>query len=461
MEESGKMLVNFRFENYLSFNHVNTFTMTLGKSKLHQKNILKNGPIDLLKFAAVYGANASGKSNFTAALSFAQKIIVQGIDTQIVTHLYNRNHVENKQRGSRFEFEILLNERIYSYGFSILLSKSKIMEEWLYDITSNEIEIFTRREELNINYDYLTFDKKSRIRLEVYAEDTAGNDTSLFLTSLNKGKNIIMTEDGNRLFTDLHNWFSHILEVIEPNQTTKEFGLTYQDQAFLDKLGEYLKNSDTGVTKVLLEQTNERLKGLPIDFEKQLKERIISDFEKQQKSSKKKTRALIRTPESMYIFNKNEEEVEIFELKFEHGLDKVKYSLNEESDGTIRLVELFSVLYNSKEKVFVIDELDRSLHPLLTYDFVQKFIDHPLNNQLIISTHEDRLLDLTLLRRDEIWFVKKDHAGDSVMYSLEDYKERFDKNIMNAYLDGRYGGIPQILQTFPAAFPKNNNQEGA
>lgn len=445
------MLVNFRFENFLSFSELTTFTMTLGKSKLHKENILNNDSINLLKFAALYGANASGKSNFINAISFAQSIILKGIESQPISRLYNRNQLENKDKQSKFEFEIMIGNKIFAYGFSILLSKAKIEQEWLYDVTSTETEIYTRSEEVTMNFDYLNFDDKSRTRLEIYSEDNVNNETTLFLTSLNKGKNKMVTMDGNTVFSDLYDWFNNVLEVIAPNETTSEFGMTYHDKTFLGKLGEYLKNCDTGVETVLLEETQETLKGIPLGLEKKLREKIISDFENLHDKSEMKKKALIRTPESMYIFSYEDNRVITSELKFNHGVNKINYSLNEESDGTIRLVELFSVLYNHKEKVFVIDELDRSLHPLLTFDFVKKFLEKE-NNQLIISTHEDRLLDLSLLRRDEIWFTKKDYRGNSILYSLEEYKERFDKNILNAYLDGRYGGIPEIGKIFPNIF---------
>ncbi|WP_282667979.1 AAA family ATPase [Lactococcus cremoris] len=455
------MLVNFRFENFLSFNQMNTFSMTLGKTKLHQRNILKNDSIDLLKFATVYGANASGKSNFISTISFAQDIILNGLNNVAISNMYNRNDEANSQRVSRFEFEILLDSKIYSYGFSILISEMKIVEEWFYDITNKEIEIFSRSNDVIFNYDYFNFDENSKLRINVYSQDISSNRTDLFLTSLNKGKNEIMTEDGKALFKDVFNWFSNTLEVISPDEVTKEFGLTYQNQEYLDKLGKYLKNSDTGVTKVLLEKTEDSMEGMPVSLDKQVRNKILQDFVESENESKKvKLSAMIRTPKSIYIFEKSGDELITFELKFVHSKDNVKYSFNEESDGTIRLVELFSVLNNQKEKVFVIDELDRSLHPILTYDFVKKFLLKDGTNQLIISTHEDRLLDLSLLRRDEIWFVNKDDKGNSLLYSLEDYKERFDKNIMNAYLDGRYGAIPKIISNFTISDSDYYMEEG-
>lgn len=450
------MLVNFRVDNFLSFNEISTFTMTLGKSKLHQRNIIKRDPINLLKFAALYGANASGKSNFVDSIKFARKFIVDGIPNHPISGLYNRNHENNKYRDSSFEFELVISGKIYSYGFSINLNEARVSKEWLYDITDSETEIFTRSNELNINYDYMKFTEVDKNRLAVYAEDMLGDNNSLFLTVINKEKKALVSENGDRILNKLYDWFMNVLEVISPDDTTEEFGMTYHDEEYLNLLANYLKNSDTGINKVILEETSESLKGIPRVIEKSIRDKVRSDFEK---SNKKHMRALMRTPESLYIFNNKDGEITTSELKFIHVDNNIKYTFSEESDGTIRLVELFSVLNNLKEKVFVIDELDRSLHPLLTHDFIKKFLSSDAIDQLIISTHEDRLLDLSLLRRDEIWFVSKDESGDSSLYSLEEYKERFDKNIMNAYLDGRYGAIPDIVNKFPEILVKNRVME--
>ena len=134
-------------------------------------------------------------------------------------------------------------------------------------------------------------------------------------------------------------------------------------------------------------------------------------------------------------------------MKFKHK-NGTLYSLAEESDGTVRLIELFSVLFHNDEKVFVIDEIDRSLHPLLTYNFIESFKKQKSINQLIVTTHEDYILNFNLLRRDEIWFVDKNFEGNSNIFSLEEFKERFDKNISTSYLNGRYGGIPNLSCLF-------------
>ena len=109
------------------------------------------------------------------------------------------------------------------------------------------------------------------------------------------------------------------------------------------------------------------------------------------------------------------------------------------------------MLLDKNDKTFVIDELDRRLHPCLTYQFVKTYLQICKNRniQLIVTTHESRLLDFDLLRRDEIWFVNKDKNGESDLYSLEEYNERFDRKIDKAYLEGRYKGVPIFTTVYP------------
>ena len=138
----------------------------------------------------------------------------------------------------------------------------------------------------------------------------------------------------------------------------------------------------------------------------------------------------------------------------EIGAEKEKYALNigEESLGTIRIFEyapiLFDVLKNGK--VLFIDEIDRSLHPLLVKHLVKIFLNektNPNGAQLIANTHDTNLLDLDLLRRDEIWFAARDDkTGSTEMYPLSDFSPRKTENVEKAYLLGRYGAVPFIAE---------------
>ena len=119
--------------------------------------------------------------------------------------------------------------------------------------------------------------------------------------------------------------------------------------------------------------------------------------------------------------------------------------------GTVRILDLLEILIAGEGKTYVIDELDRCLHPSLTYKFVENFLKmaEEKNIQLIVTTHESRLMDFDLLRRDEIWFIDKKKTGESDIYSLEEYNARFDQKIDKAYLEGRYGGVPIFSTIFP------------
>lgn len=143
-------------------------------------------------------------------------------------------------------------------------------------------------------------------------------------------------------------------------------------------------------------------------------------------------------------------EPETTTLVLKHGKSLFDFSFKEESDGTKRLFDLMDMLMNKKEDmVFVVDELERSLHPKLTEHFLKLFMKAHENDkvQLIFTTHEDTIMDQEIFRRDEIWFVERDKDNTGNIYSLDRFKERYDKKLSKAYLDGRYGAIPVFNQS--------------
>ncbi|MDE5780723.1 MAG: AAA family ATPase, partial [Lachnospiraceae bacterium] len=150
-------------------------------------------------------------------------------------------------------------------------------------------------------------------------------------------------------------------------------------------------------------------------------------------------------------------ETNISKLLFKHGNDETSYEYGEESDGTQRIVELLDIILNDdKEKVFIIDELDRSLHPKMTIKFVETFLNFSknTNTQLIITTHESNLMDLDILRRDEIWFAEREKDNTTTLYTLEKFKVRYDKVVSKDYLSGRYGAVP-IFKDFDYVWGDN------
>lgn len=161
---------------------------------------------------------------------------------------------------------------------------------------------------------------------------------------------------------------------------------------------------------------------------------------------KKHAKSTLKINGNLFFATSNSKGLEFQEILFEHNdVKDVLFSLGDESDGTQRLLDLLSVvLCKEKNTLFVIDEIDRCLHPQLTVYFVKKFLNFAKkkNIQLLISTHESHLLDLDILRQDEIFLVEKRNDGSSELYPFDRFKERFDKKIEKPYLEGRYGGSP-------------------
>jgi hypothetical protein len=146
-------------------------------------------------------------------------------------------------------------------------------------------------------------------------------------------------------------------------------------------------------------------------------------------------------------------------MSFHQGTDgtEIRFEMHQESDGTLRLIELLPVFLrladSSAEQVYVIDEIDRSLHTLLTRSLLQGYLSGcsaKTRSQLLLTTHDVLLMDKELLRHDEMWVTERDAAGASTLFSFSEYKEAGkDKDIRKSYLQGRLGGIPHILLHSP------------
>lgn len=420
--------------------------MVRGKTRQHQSHVYTYPDVSLLKFSALYGANASGKSNFVKAIKLSQQLILDGIKETITYDKYCKVDKSNIDEETLFEYEVVIDDVIYAYGFSVNLFESKINREWLYSLKNDkETEIFTRqlksdKNVININFAELNLSKKDIERLTIYKEDFEKNYEQLFIKDLTVNRPNLYSGNKRMILNKVFYWFAHKLEVISPDESPSKTGITYLRNDDGVKLIDFLRTFGIGITAIDKQEVNEKdvYKDLPSFFVK----RIINDLKNSQGNESKNI--MIQTRQNIYEITIINKEISIKVITFQHETEGVLYTLGEESDGTIRLIELFDILANEKEKVYVVDELDRSLHPNLTFNFIKYYLNKRNNGQLIVTTHEDRILSLEVLRRDEVWFVEKSDDGSSELYSLEKFQERFDKNIWKAYLDGRYGSVPNI-----------------
>lgn len=460
------MLIRFNVKNFLSFDKQadgksEEFTMVAGKVRSKEERLYKDENIKLLKFTALYGANASGKSNFIKALNFMQETVVTGKLPVRYSNFYCKTAEENKNKESYFEIELMINNKYYLYGFTVLLSTGEFLSEWLYEVSKDrEIRIF-ERDIANGIFDINPIQDKSLVvKFDVYTDDIKKNSGQLFLYFMNDNKDNLYKDFKDDyqvvVFKNVYEWFTKVLDINYPDRPISA-SLYLTDEKKLKLASELLKAFDTGINELQLVDVHiDNIKGdnIPQDVIEKLVSEMEADFKEiKNKKKVKQVRIVLRSKKDYYIFSgTSADDIKCQSLKFRHNNISSLFDLIEESDGTIRILELLDIILSEEKKVYVIDELDRCLHPNLTYKFIQtffKYVANKLDVQLIVTTHESRLLDFNLLRRDEIWFIDKKLEGNCDIYSLDEYNERFDKKIDKAYLEGRYGGVPLFTTIFP------------
>ena len=456
------MLIRFNIKNFLSFSEKEDgksqeFSMIAGKVRNKKSHVYDDGRIKLLKFAAIYGANASGKSNLVKALDYMRRIVLYGLPKGH-TDMYCKIDEANKEKASYFEVEIILGEKYYAYGFEVILSQSKFVSEWMVELTSDNKEKLIFSRDINKGlYEFGTIlhEKGLINKLEVYAEDIQEDDSILLLSAMNRNKKTLYQQYSNAaIFQDVYMWIGENLDINYPNRPISDYSYMAKTEN-VEKVCKIISAFGTGITNFHMVKVEPEivLSNLP----KQVRENLLADIETRisEMRNNKKLKGfgiIMRSARDFFVLNINKDEkMECKTIKFSHGKEKVLFNISEESDGTVRLLDLLEVLLSGEGKTYVIDELDRCLHPSLTYKFVDTFLQLAAkrNIQLIVTTHESRLMDFDLLRRDEIWFVNKRKSGESDIYSLEEYNARFDQKIDKAYLEGRYGGVPVFNTIFP------------
>ncbi|MCY6371226.1 AAA family ATPase [Clostridium ganghwense] len=455
------MLVRFNVGNFLSFKEIQEFSLIKGKVKNKSDRLYDNGKIKLLKFSSIFGANASGKSNLVKAIKYAQATILKG--------KINNRHISSfkldqsyKNKNSYFEFEIVINNKNYSYGFEMNIHKKQFVSEWLIELYSNNSEknIFTR-DILNGQFksDLLIKTAGLKTKFDVYSDDLKNNKDILFINEMNNRAKSELYKSKNELsiFKDVYNWFAEKLDVNYPDRPISDYSY-FRDSNNKEDICRVIKGFGTGISNFQikhssLEQVSDKLpKKLLSQLQNDLEElKHLRDIRDIRDKNKHLSTITIRANEMYFMITLDEtNQIDVTTIVFNHG-NNVEFDFNEESDGTRRILDLIEILFASDEKIYVIDELDRSLHPQLTYKFVEEFLKqaNKKNIQLIITTHEARLLDFGLVRQDEIWLSNKNIKGETELYSLDEYNVRFDQKIEKAYLEGRYGGVPIFSSIFP------------
>ena len=488
------MLIRFFVENFLSFKDRVEFSMVAGESDEHPDHVAEIRDLRLLKTSVIFGANQSGKTNLIKAISFAQEFITHGPSgAKALKPTPFLLDSANLGKPSRFVFEIQCGiAQSFEYQFTV--DRQRVHRESLHEILPESTSMMFERETDSQGH---TNVKIGAVNVLVTNEedhfDFVRNfgPNELFLTAVNTDGNAGLTVDEpndgtgdnpyvpdirpfirrtprttfspvthlaspNRTeariaFLDIiYDWFDRTLVPVFPDSIpTQGIGLgIMRDTEFKDRLRDILEFLDLGIDGV-------DLRPVEINAEADLSDQFM-DYARQNAQSITKgsdEKAIFGHHGSEdYILVDSNHEFAAFRLVTLHEVNddgsKIPFDLSAESDGTRRLLELIPTLlglHNTQSKhVFIIDELDRSIHVHLTGKIIELFLKSTgdRENQLVVTSHDTGLLDLDLLRRDEIWFVEKERNRASTLFSLEEFKLPEKMNIEKGYLFGRFGAIP-------------------
>lgn len=446
------MLIRFAVSNFLSFDGKQELSLEAGKARKNSNRIYINRRLRLVKGEALFGANGSGKSNLIKALRFVQAVQRDGFPRGF-SNSYYRLKEENRVVPSEFEIEFLCNDKRLSFGFSAVLNTGSIEKEWLYETTPSGLKKFLYErnvaEESFLVGEYFK-GKDAIAKIKSYGEDSVGDHETLFLTIINKSKGKMFSDYPElRILNAIDLWFQRRLTISFPEDMLK--GYPYFRDSNLQEIADILNALGTGISNLRIVEVPQEVVKSKIPEE--LYNNIIADLERMNAKVKKEgTKGLpsimARAIKEFYTFEIDENDnVSIKTIEFEHEAQNVYFNLNEESDGTARMLDLIEILFKiSNDSIYVIDEIDRCLHPAMTTKIIKLFLQmaESRNTQLIITTHESRLLKEDLLRNDEISFMIKTAEGSTIIKSLDKYQLRADKKIYEALFDGTLEVLPKF-----------------
>ena len=436
-QKGEKMLIRFVVSNYRSFNSKQLFSMVAGKQSRHRDHLIVTNGKRMLKGSIMYGANASGKSNFIKAMRFGRDVLFHGSSPKYIDGQYFRIDPEGKNRNGEFQYDFISNGHIYSYGFAISYEKMRFVEEYLYLCDSNdEYAVFDRTEDgITTDFDY----QENRRRFEIYAEDVADNKS--FLMEIVQKK--IMNLPQFSYYFDAIEWFRSLYFIFPESMYNDIRQLMKEDSR--TKLNRLMRYFDTGIESVenIERPIEEIFAFLSDDVRNEIINSVRENLNEKSEDDGEMAERIVNLSFNGKMFRDGD--IVATQMVMNHGNPDSLFELDDESDGTQRLFDLVPIYMVGKENcVILIDELDRSFHTKLTIEFIKKFYEKTKGNQsqLIATLHDANVMNLQNLRQDEIWFIERNEDKSSEIYSLNRYKERFDHSVAKDYLLGRYGAIP-------------------
>ncbi|MCY3834327.1 MAG: AAA family ATPase [Chloroflexi bacterium] len=453
------MLIRFTVENFLSFKDEIEFSMVSSRKTRHPSHIVKRerkSDLRLLKTGVLYGANASGKSNIISSMAFAKDMVLGGVPAggNIPVQPFLLDSALEKNP-SKFEFEFRVGQHDYIYSFE--LDKHRVHHEQLCKIKHNdEIKLFER-----------TTSKEGLAKVSFSNNAGPASFDELFLAHVARStrpEQLFINECIESNVSDfdvVESWFRNHLKIMFPGWTAynKEIRF-FNEPDFKARFRDLINLFDLHIHDIDLHEIDfDSDPRIPRQAKADLKRMIL---EQQPEGSVVGLLTVSQEPVPYYTTSvpftvtENKDVRSLFFVthhQADQGARTVGFDMTQESDGTRRLFDivpgLIDLFEHGNQQVLVIDEIDRSLHAHQTYGLLELFLENTAYrpSQFIVTTHESGILDLDLLRPDEIWFIEKDGHGASALYSLEEFKPQYHSDIRSGYLHGRFGAIP-ILPSY-------------
>ncbi|MFA5985516.1 MAG: ATP-binding protein [Methylococcaceae bacterium] len=421
------MLIQFTVKNWRSIRDEQSVSLVMGiGNEMVDTNTFKPkapGTPNLLKSMAVYGPNASGKSNLLSAMKTMQSLVIKsaqtqrGDDLQIVPFLLDK---DTEQAETEFEVIFIAEDTRYQYGFSC--NKQRIIQEWLLAYPVKRARKWFTRAWNDEKQNY-TWDMGASFQGPKQLWQDSTRENALFLSTA--------VQLNSTQLQPIYDWFKKRLRVANVSGWSPAFTASRcKDLEQHQQILEFLKAADLDIKDVIVESEKLTASHLPDDMPEDLKTKILADLKDQ----------------------------EMFDIKTVHQSKQgqnITFDVEDESEGSQKLFAFAGPWLDSLKNgnILVIDELHDNLHPKIVQFLVSLFHNvknNPNNAQLIFTTHETSILNQDVFRRDQIWFCEKDKEQATKIYPLTDFSPRKDReNLEASYLAGRYGALPYVkkLQT--------------
>lgn len=426
------MLIEFRFKNYRSFRDDATLSMEATGLGTFKNSLISYNSMNLLPGVAIYGKNGGGKSNVIRAFWLAVQFIKNAQRTQhenakipVIPFALNDY---SKDEPTEFEFIYTLEGIKYWYSFSA--TKEKVYKEYLYHAPKGQKALVFNRENQVFNF---TEDKAKR---KLISETVAPNQ--LFFS--------MACTMNDAVCVNAMKWFRELIYFSRDYSDIPKQLLDYSNDAnMLQAISDYAKAADFGIESMQFEIDSKEIKD-DLNFPENIPEGVKTAL-----------------TQFMHILsetsNNSETRLKMNEVKAtsrHQGVDSngetklYHLELADESDGTRKLMSIAPAIESvlSKGGVLIVDEIEKELHPMLVDFIVAKFQSkqaNPNGAQIIFTTHNTELMNMELLRKDQLYFADKDSDdGTSDLYSISEFGTRTTENIRKGYLLGKYGATPNI-----------------